>query len=151
MNIQLQFDGASKGNPGLGGSGAVIIKNGILIDSISYTHKNRVTNNVAEYYGLLIGLRLLIKNNLSKENITIEGDSKLVIEQVFGKWKCIHPNLIPLCKEAKKLIMEYFPTINGKWIPREKNALADMCANKAIRNTQLTIEEAFSYKNKEYV
>jgi ribonuclease HI len=141
MSIVLQFDGASKGNPGSGGSGAVLLKNGSIIHTTTYSHPNRVTNNVAEYHGLLIGLRLLIENG--HKEACVEGDSKLVIEQVFGKWKCQHPNMIPLCKEAKDLIKTHFKTITGKWIPREKNSIADMYANKAIKNTQMTIEEAF--------
>lgn len=146
MSVLLQFDGASKGNPGIGGSGAVILCNGVVLHTAVYSHQNRVTNNIAEYHGLLIGLRLLIQHGYNISHVFVEGDSKLVIEQVFGKWKCQHPNMIPLCKEAKELLIQ-FKSIVGKWIPRERNGLADMYANKAIQNKQLTIEEAFCKKS----
>jgi ribonuclease HI len=144
MTVVLQFDGASKGNPGVGGSGAVLVKNGVVIHSVVYSHPNRVTNNVAEYCGLIIGLKLALEKGYTE--IMVEGDSKLVIEQVFGTWKCNHHNMIPLCDEAKKL-KKLFKTINGKWIPREKNGEADKYANMAIKRNQMTILEAFA-KNK---
>lgn len=140
MSIVIQFDGASKGNPGIGGSAAVLFKNGVLINKKMYLHPNRVTNNVAEYHGLIIGLKLALENGYT--DISVEGDSKLVIEQVFGTWKCIHKNMIPLCEEAKKL-KKLFKSINGRWIPREKNSEADKYANMAITGSQMTIIEAF--------
>lgn len=145
MTIVLQFDGASKGNPGAGGSAAVLLKNGVVIHSRMYSHPNRVTNNVAEYYGLIIGLKLAFENGYT--DVCVEGDSKLVIEQVFGTWKCSHKNMIPLCEECKKL-KKHFKSISGRWIPREKNSEADKYANLAIKRTQMTIMEAFE-KNKE--
>ena len=144
MAIVLQFDGASKGNPGTGGSAAVLVKNGIVIHSRMYSHPHRVTNNVAEYYGLIIGLQLALEHEYT--GICVEGDSKLVIEQVFGTWKCTHKNMIPLCEESKKL-KALFKSISGKWIPREKNSEADKYANMAIKRNQMTIMEAFE-KNK---
>ena len=85
MTIVLQFDGASKGNPGIGGSGAILLKNGIVMHTAMYSHPNRVTNNVAEYRGLIIGLKMAIEKGYI--DLYVEGDSKLVIEQVFGTWK----------------------------------------------------------------
>lgn len=142
MTIVLQFDGASKGNPGIGGSAAVLVQNGVVIHSKMYAHKNRVTNNVAEYHGLIIGLQLALEKGYTE--VSVEGDSKLVIEQVFGTWKCNHKNMIPLCEESKKL-KKLFKSISGRWIPREKNGEADKYANLAISssNKQMTIMEAF--------
>jgi len=144
MTVVLQFDGASKGNPGVGGSAAVLLKNGVLIHSRMYSHPHRVTNNVTEYYGLIIGLQLALENGYTE--ICVEGDSKLVIEQVFGTWKCSHKNMIPLCEESKKL-KALFKSISGRWIPRENNSEADKYANMAIKRNQMTIMEAFE-KNK---
>jgi ribonuclease HI len=141
MAVVLQFDGASKGNPGVGGSAAVLVKNGVVIHSRMYSHPHRVTNNVTEYRGLIIGLQLALENGYT--DICVEGDSKLVIEQVFGTWKCSHKNMIPLCEEAKKL-KALFKSISGRWIPREDNSEADKYANMAIkRPPQMTIMEAF--------
>jgi ribonuclease HI len=144
MTVVLQFDGASKGNPGVGGSAAVLLKNGVLLHSRMYSHPHRVTNNVTEYYGLIIGLQLALENGYTE--ICVEGDSKLVIEQVFGTWKCSHKNMIPLCEESKKL-KALFKSISGRWIPRENNSEADKYANMAIKRNQMTIMEAFE-KNK---
>lgn len=141
----LRFDGASKGNPGPGGSAAVLLQDGKVIHYRMYSHPNRVTNNVAEYRGLIIGLEMALEHGY--KDIVVEGDSKLVIEQVFGKWKCVHSNMMPLCAEAKKLKSQ-FNSIIGKWIPREKNGEADKYANMAIvKKHQMTIMEAFA-KNK---
>jgi ribonuclease HI len=125
----LRFDGASKGNPGLSGSAAVLLKDNKIIGISYHYHKKPATNNVAEYYGLIIGLKMAIANG--HKNIFVEGDSKLVIEQVFGKWKCAHPNMIPLCNEVKEL-KKHFTSIHGKWIPREENGEADKYANIAV-------------------
>lgn len=144
MSIVLQFDGASKGNPGIGGSGAVLLKNGNIIHTRMYSHPYRVTNNVTEYHGLLIGLKMALENGYM--DIVVEGDSKLVIEQVFGKWKCSHINMIKLCDEAKNL-KKLFNSISGRWIPREKNGEADKYANMAIKRNQMTIMEAFKKIN----
>ncbi len=125
----LRFDGASKGNPGPSGSAAVLYKDNKAVNVCYHYHKKPVTNNVAEYYGLIIGLKMAIANG--HKDIFVEGDSNLVIMQVFGKWKCIHPNMIPLCNEVKTL-KKQFTSISGRWIPREQNGDADKYANVAV-------------------
>ena len=125
----LRFDGASKGNPGLGGSAGVLYKDGNIVKYCYYYHSTPVTNNVAEYYGLIIGMRSALLHGY--DNITIEGDSKLVIEQVFGSWKCKHQNIIPLYNEALAL-KKQFKSIHGRWIAREKNTDADRYCNEAV-------------------
>jgi probable phosphoglycerate mutase len=125
----LRFDGASKGNPGKGGSAAVLFNDNTIVDVCYYYHPTPVTNNVAEYVSLIIGLKMALA--LGHTNIFIEGDSKLVIEQVFGKWKCNHPNIVPLCDQVKDL-KKRFTSIHGRWIPREENGDADKYANIAV-------------------
>jgi ribonuclease HI len=141
MSYLLRFDGASRGNPGEGGSSAVIYKNNEIIDKCYYYHPKPVTNNVAEYYGLLGGLNMCIEKGY--DNIFVEGDSKLVIEQVFGKWNCSHKNMIPLNNQIKK-IKKQFISIYGKWIPREENGDADEYSNVAI-NKKNSIGEKWFY------
>jgi ribonuclease HI len=131
MSIVLRFDGASKGNPGLGGSAGVIYKDNQMIHFCYYFHPKRVTNNVAEYYGLLGGLYSCLQ--LGYTNIMVEGDSKLVIEQVFGTWNCKDKKMIALCAKAKEL-KKKFVSIFGKWIPREDNSKADHYSNIAVQN-----------------
>lgn len=129
MSVIVRFDGASKGNPGPGGSAAVLYKNGEKLDCCYYFHK-RATNNVAEYYGLLGGLLLCLEKGV--EHVHVEGDSKLVIEQVFGTWKCSDKKMIVLCAQAKAL-KKQFKSIYGKWIPREQNGEADHYSNVAVQ------------------
>lgn len=125
----LRFDGASRGNPGIGGSGAVLYYDNTILKTCYMYHSLSVTNNISEYYGLIIGMRMAVMEGIT--NLTIEGDSKLVIEQVFGKWKCNNPNMILLNNEAIEL-KKLFNSINGKWIPREQNKDADKASNDAI-------------------
>ena len=141
MSYLLRFDGACRGNPGAGGSAAVIYKNNEIIDKCYYYHPKPVTNNVAEYYGLLGGLNMCIEKGY--DNIFVEGDSKLVIEQVFGKWNCSHKNMIPLNNQINK-IKKLFVSIYGKWIPREENGDADEYSNVAI-NKKNSIGEKWFY------
>jgi ribonuclease HI len=129
MSVIVRFDGASKGNPGVGGSAAVLYKDGEKID-FCYCFHRRATNNVAEYYGLLGGLLLCLERGI--EQVHVEGDSKLVIEQVFGTWKCNDKKMIALCAQAKALKRQ-FKSIYGKWIPREKNSEADHYSNVAVQ------------------
>lgn len=125
----LRFDGASRGNPGNGGSGAVLYQNGVIIKTCNMYHPYPVTNNVAEYYGLIIGLKMALSEGYTV--LSVEGDSKLVIEQVFGKWKCTNKNMIILNKEVQEL-KKQFVSISGTWIPREKNKDADRISNEVI-------------------
>ena len=141
MSYLLRFDGACRGNPGEGGSSAIIYKDNEIIDKCYYYHPKTVTNNIAEYYGLLGGLNMCIEKGY--DNIFVEGDSKLVIEQVFGKWKTRHKNLIPLNNQINK-IKKLFVSIYGKWIPREKNGDADEYSNIAI-NKKNSIGEKWFY------
>jgi ribonuclease HI len=131
--LTLYFDGASRGNPGLSSSSAIIFddKNKCIIKEKSNIHKYEMTNNMAEYYGLIYGLELLIHNNLMNDKITVLGDSKLVIEQVFGTWKCQSDKIKPLNEQAKKLMVR-FKNISGRWIPRTLNQMADALCNKVL-------------------
>lgn len=151
MSVILRFDGACKGNPGPGGSAAVIYKDNKKIHVCYYYHSKKVTNNVAEYYGLLGGLQSCLEMGFT--NIMVEGDSKLVIEQVFGTWQCKDKKMIALCAKAKEL-KKQFVSIFGRWIPREQNTDADYYSNIAITQKSsynwiaFTVEEQQSLKQK---
>ena len=80
FEYKLQFDGCSKSNPGIAGAGAVIYKFNEEISSKIQFVGNNETNNVAEYTGLIIGLKEAIK--LSITSLIVEGDSMLVIKQM---------------------------------------------------------------------
>lgn len=132
MKIKAYFDGACEPvNPGGYASyGAVIYQDYDEIATCSRLfkpkkgHERETSNNVAEYSGFLWILQYLIGKRLQKEEIIVYGDSKLVIEQMFGRWKMHGGFYIPVAKRAKKLLRN-FSNIKGVWIPREQNYVAD--------------------------
>lgn len=126
---RLQFDGASRGNPGPASSAAVLLQGDQMIHYAYTPLKGKMTNNQAEYMGLIVGLRMAIQQNIPQ--LHIEGDSQLVIQQLFGTWKCQHPKMKPLYQEVKRLLKS-FTYVDGKWIPREKNSQADHYCNQAL-------------------
>ena len=100
-NFKLYFDGCSKGNPGIAGAGAVIYNNNEELWSNHLFIGDNITNNVAEYTGLIFGMQKAYEMNI--KNIIIKGDSLLVINQMLGKYKCNSQNLIILYNTAKEL------------------------------------------------
>jgi len=134
IEYKLQFDGASKSNPGIAGAGAVIYHFNEEISSRIKFVGNNETNNVAEYTGLIIGLLEAIKLNIKV--LTVEGDSMLVIKQMKGEYKVKSPNLINLYNDAKLLEKE-FDIIVFKHIYRENNKRADELSNLAITKEYL--------------
>ncbi len=87
------------------------------------------TNNVAEYQGVIAGLRAAAE--LGAAAVGVRMDSKLVIEQLAGRWKVKHANLQPLAAEARQLIAG-FEQVSLEWVPRAQNAHADRLANEAM-------------------
>jgi ribonuclease HI len=126
MSITIYFDAACKpNNPGELGLGWVI--NGD--EYCEYDGVN--TNNVGEYRSLLRALETLHEKYDINQPVTIYGDSKLVVEQVNGRWRVKKPHLRPLCDRAKALLkgLDY----SLKWIPREQNTQADRMSNEAYK------------------
>jgi len=125
--ILMYFDGASKGNRGVSGAGYWIVCGNKSYGG--YKFLGNATNNVAEYNGLILGLKNLPKNE--ELCIKVHGDSKLVIEQIKGNWKVKAEHLKPLWSEATDLIKE-FKDISFIHIDRSLNSKADELANIAI-------------------
>lgn len=126
----LYFDGASKANPGEGGCGAVIYDNTKEeIASRSVYLGNNVTNNYAEYKGLVVGLQLAIKENIKCLNVY--GDSLLVINQMNRVWKVKSPTLLELYSEAQQLV-KCFDKITFVHVKRHLNKRADELANISL-------------------
>ena len=142
----IQFDGASRGNPGRGASACVLFfcvgaAGAARVEHArAFMHHGRVTNNEAEYMGCIGGLRLALAHGLEKGILRIEGDSKLVIEHLFGSYKCRAPNLMKYYHQALELIKR-FAHVEGVWIPREKNTLADSLCNVAL-NKRVSLRES---------
>ena len=126
--VILYFDGCSKGNPGPAGSGALIRNNGENIWSGS-EYIGTTTNNVAEYKGLILGLKQLKFLNINK--VIVKGDSMLVINHMTGKYKVNAPHLITLYNEAKELIKDI--EVIFLYIPRLQNKEADQLANEGLK------------------
>ncbi|MFC1230228.1 bifunctional RNase H/acid phosphatase [Streptomyces sp. Sce081] len=126
----VEADGGSRGNPGPAGYGAVVsdaATGETLAEAAEYL--GTTTNNVAEYSGLLAGLRAA--HELDPEAaVHVRMDSKLVVEQMSGRWKIKHPAMKPLAAEAARV----FPPgrVTYEWIPRERNKHADRLANEAM-------------------
>ena len=128
---KIQFDGAAIPNPGKMGIGVVLIEDKIRIAKISQKLPDMGTNNIAEYTALLTGLTKALE--LGWKHIIIEGDSKLVINQVKGAWKINKAHLKRLHARVIKELSK-FDSYALNWIPRNKNSAADELASKALRH-----------------
>ncbi|MEU8968774.1 bifunctional RNase H/acid phosphatase [Streptomyces monashensis] len=126
----VEADGGSRGNPGPAGYGAVVsdaATGETLAEEAEFL--GVVTNNVAEYRGLLAGLRAAHALDPTAR-VHVRMDSKLVVEQMSGRWKIKHPDMKPLATQARSV----FPPdrVTYEWIPREQNKHADRLANEAM-------------------
>ncbi|KAF5746634.1 hypothetical protein HS088_TW06G00805 [Tripterygium wilfordii] len=125
----LEFDGASKGNPGQAGAGAVLRANDGSVICRLREGLGIATNNVAEYRAMILGLKYALKKGY--KSIRVQGDSKLVCMQIQGLWKVKHENMSWLCKEATKL-KDKFLSFQIGHVFRDLNSEADAQANLAI-------------------
>ncbi|MEU7730245.1 bifunctional RNase H/acid phosphatase [Streptomyces sp. NPDC040724] len=126
----VEADGGSRGNPGPAGYGAVVLDPATgetLAERAEYI--GVATNNVAEYKGLIAGLKAA-RELASDAQVLVRMDSKLVVEQMSGRWKIKHPDMKPLAAEAAKILPR--AQVTYEWIPREKNKHADRLANEAM-------------------
>lgn len=129
MKAILYSDGASRGNPGLAGAGAVLLDaDGRVIAELT-KFLGVTTNNVAEYEGFIIGLEEAKRRGV--DDLDARMDSMLVVEQMRGRWKIKHPNMKPLALKAGALFAT-FPARTIAHVPREENAIADALSNRAI-------------------
>ncbi|KAL5740176.1 hypothetical protein ACOSP7_029057 [Xanthoceras sorbifolium] len=134
----IEFDGASKGNPGQAGAGAVLrAADGSMVWRIR-EGVGIATNNVAEYRAVILGLKYAIK--LGFKHIRVHGDSKLVCMQIQGLWKVNNQNLAGLCKEAREL-KDKFLSCQIHHVYRESNSEADAQANLGIYLKDGQVEE----------
>ena len=176
LQITMHFDGGSRGNPGLAGSGAEVkVLNCSTSKTTTYLIREYVgtseTNNYAEYKGLIAGLHkaktcieqyksmkqtnTTTSNNRPLFHLHFYGDSKLVIEQLRGAWRCKHPNLQILYGLCQKLIYEIKQidansTVICDHVYREQNKIADGLANEAMdkKRSWTTTTESSTVNNK---
>ncbi|MFE2288929.1 bifunctional RNase H/acid phosphatase [Streptomyces sp. NPDC059443] len=126
----VEADGGSRGNPGPAGYGSVVLDPATgetLAERAEYI--GVATNNVAEYKGLIAGLKAARELDPAAV-VLVRMDSKLVVEQMSGRWKIKHPDMKPLAAEAAKILPR--AQVTYEWIPRERNKHADRLANEAM-------------------
>lgn len=126
----MEADGASRGNPGHASYG-VVIRDAVTGEIVAERARvlGHATNNVAEYSGLVAGLEVIAE--LDKDAfVEVRMDSKLVVEQMSGRWKIKHPDMRDLAMRAREILL--FTNVTYTWIPREDNKFADALANEVL-------------------
>jgi len=129
VKLVVHVDGGARGNPGPAAAAAVLsTADGDVVDE-AHEYLGVATNNVAEYRGLLLGLRRA--RELGADEIEVVNDSELVAKQVKGEYKVKHPDMKPLHAAAREALGDF-----GRWsirsVPRAENAAADALVNQAL-------------------
>ena len=127
--LVVEADGGSRGNPGPAAYGALVREaaTGEVLDSEGMT-LGVTTNNVAEYSALIAGLEMARAADPGAA-IDVRMDSRLVVEQMAGRWKVKHPSMKPLFTRARLLTPA---VVTWTWVPREENKAADALVNAAL-------------------
>jgi probable phosphoglycerate mutase len=136
-NLLVEADGGSRGNPGVAGYGAVVRDAGskrVLAERAAPL--GTASNNVAEYSGLVAGLQAVLDLGLADDaRIEVRMDSKLVVEQMSGRWKIKHEDMRRLALEARDLARQ-IEWVGGRvsytWVPRDRNKAADALSNDGM-------------------
>lgn len=128
--LVIEADGGSRGNPGQAGSGSIVLdpETGEVLAEVG-RYLGVVSNNVAEYTALIEGVRRALAIDPAAE-LHVRMDSKLVVEQMCGRWKIKHPDMAELAAVARELLTG--TPVRFEWIPRERNKRADAAANRAM-------------------
>ena len=127
----VEADGGSRGNPGPAGYGALVrdAETGRLLAERAES-VGRATNNVAEYGGLVAGLQAALDLDPTA-SVEVRMDSKLVVEQMSGRWQIKHPDMKKLAVQARDIARQ-LGTVRYTWVPRAQNGAADALANSAM-------------------
>ncbi|NUO36917.1 MAG: reverse transcriptase-like protein [Dermatophilaceae bacterium] len=133
--LVVEADGGSRGNPGVAGYGALVRdpETGAVLVELAEP-LGRQSNNVAEYSGLIAGLRAVLDIDAGAD-VRVKMDSKLVVEQMSGRWKIKHEDMRRLALEAREICAEISDrggSVDFEWIPRERNKAADALSNEAM-------------------
>lgn len=126
----IEADGASRGNPGHASYGTVI-RNANTGEVVAERAAvlGHATNNVAEYRGLIAGLEFIAQVD-PEAIVEVRMDSKLVVEQMSGRWQIKSPDMRVLAMNARELLP--YQNVTYTWIPRNDNKAADALANEAL-------------------
>lgn len=139
LRFRAWIDGGSRGNPGPAGWGAFVTSDEIAIRARGFL--GVATNNVAEYTALIEALTIALDEGASE--IAIASDSLLLVQQMLGKYRVKHPNLVPLYGKAK-ILASRFGRFSIRHVYREDNRIADALANDAMDTREArTVEREF--------
>ena len=132
MKAVIFFDGGcAPKNPGHAGFAVVVRLDGKKHILSRYIGIH--TNNFAEYTGLIVSVKYA--KELGATSVEIYSDSQLVVKQINGEWKIKSDDVRPLAIQAKDLLMRHYPMAwELKWVPREKNVLADHYCTLALNH-----------------
>lgn len=134
-SLRVEADGGSRGNPGVAGYGALVrdVDTGELLVELA-APLGRASNNVAEYRGMLAGLRAAHTIDPAAD-VEVAMDSKLVVEQMSGRWKIKHPDMRGLALQGRDIVAEISGaggSVEFTWLPRDANADADALSNRGM-------------------
>ncbi|MCE5209963.1 MAG: ribonuclease HI family protein [Deltaproteobacteria bacterium] len=132
-SYKLFSDGACRGNPGIGGAGAVILDDDENIIWEGKEYLGQCTNNIAEYRALILGLKGALSHGY--KNLKINLDSELLAKQINGSYRVKNENLQILMKEVRNLLSS-FDSVKVEHVRRLHNSHADKLANLAIDEKQ---------------
>ena len=128
--LVVEADGGSRGNPGIAAGGSVVLDpvTGEVLAELG-VYVGITTNNVAEYNGMIAGVRRALEID-PQAVLHVRLDSKLVVEQMSGRWKIKNAVLADLAAEARSILSG--TPVSFEWIPRAENARADRLANESM-------------------
>ncbi|MBX3194319.1 MAG: reverse transcriptase-like protein [Schumannella sp.] len=126
----VEADGGSRGNPGIAAGGSVVVDaaTGEVLAELG-VYCGVATNNVAEYNGMIAGIAKALDLAPDAE-LRVRLDSKLVVEQMSGRWKIKHPDMAELAARAREILIG--TPVAFEWVPRHENARADRLANESM-------------------
>ena len=126
----VEADGGSRGNPGVAAGGSLVIDaaTGEVLAEMG-VYCGITTNNVAEYNGMIAGIRKALQIDPTAV-LHVRLDSKLVVEQMSGRWKIKHPGMAELAAQAREILTG--TPVSFEWIPRAENSRADRLANESM-------------------
>jgi probable phosphoglycerate mutase len=126
----VEADGGSRNNPGQAAYGAVVIdpeSGEVIVECAELI--GIASNNVAEYSGLVAGLEA-VRALDPEATVLVKMDSKLVVEQMSGRWKIKHPDMRALAMKARDVLP--YENVEYQWIPRAENSRADALLNMVL-------------------
>ena len=129
-DLIVEADGGSRGNPGPAAFGSLVrdaVTGQVLVELAESV--GTATNNVAEYGGAIAGLQAAVELD-ADACVEVRLDSKLVVEQMSGRWQIKHPDMRDLAKVARAAIPA--GQVTYTWVPREQNRAADALVNEAL-------------------